>query len=280
MKRFDKAIEAAELNDLLPDSDLVLIDCRFYLDNVNRGQSDYEREHISTAQYAHLDLDLCAPLSPGSGRHPLPSQEAMAQLFGRLGISTTKQVVVYDGANGIAATRLWWMLQLMGHKHAAVLDGGLPAWKAAGFPVASGIERNSPEEFTARFRPELLVSMHEVPSARLLIDSRSPERYQGEFEPIDPIAGHIPGASNRFHLSNYSEGRLLPAAVLREQFEQLLGDVPAEEAVFYCGSGVTACNNLLALAHAGLGEGKMYAGSWSEWCAYEDNGVSVGNEQG
>lgn len=257
--------------------DVVVVDCRFYLGDEEAGRQAYEAGHIPGAQYAHLNEELSGPLVTGSGRHPLPSVEAMVQLFGCLGISGDKQVIVYDDANGIAAARLWWMLRYMGHEQVAVIDGGMPAWKAAGYELAAGIERNDRLSFSGQVRPELLVHKQDIGSEGVLVDSRAPERYRGEVEPIDPVAGHIPGAVNHFHLKNYDDdGRFLPPSVLRQQFEQLLGDIAPAEATFYCGSGVTACNNLLAMAYAGLGEGRQYVGSWSEWCSDPLNPIALG----
>jgi thiosulfate/3-mercaptopyruvate sulfurtransferase len=270
-------IEVKTLADRLVDDEIIIVDCRFYLEDEDAGRKAYEDGHIPTAQYAHLNDDLSGPLTPGSGRHPLLDEASMKFLFGKLGISTGKQVVAYDDTNGVAASRLWWMLRYMGHDHVAVLNGGMPAWKSAGLPLVSGVEKKDPVIFFSHPRPELLVLMKDIESERLLIDSRMPERYRGEFEPIDPVAGHIPGAINYFYQNNYDQdGYLLPPYVIRSRFEELLGDIPPSEATFYCGSGVTACNNLLALAYAGLGDGKHYVGSWSEWCRNPFNPVETG----
>lgn len=274
---FNTVIDAITLAELLAASGVVVIDCRFYLGNEDAGRQAYELGHIPTAQYVHLNEDLSDLSIRGNGRHPLPSEESMSLLFGRLGISAGKQVVVYDDTNGAAAARLWWMLRYMGHEKVAVLDGGLPAWIAAGFSLVPGVEENTPLDFVGHVRADLLVQMSDVGSEGVLIDSRLPERYRGEMEPIDPVAGHIPGARNHSYHKNYdSDGRLLAPSDLRQQFEQVLGGVPAEETTFYCGSGVTACNNLLALAYSDLGDGRLYVGSWSQWCGEPQNPIAAG----
>lgn len=276
MTKFKAMIDAESASSLIEQGDVVVVDCRFYLEDEDAGRIAYELGHIPTAQYVHLNKDLSDLTVAGGGRHPLPSEQDMVELFGRLGIYEGKQVIVYDDANGAAAARFWWMLRYLGHDQVAVLDGGFPAWKAAGLSVVSGIEHNKPEQFTARPRPEMLITMQEIDQTKLLIDSRASERYRGEYEPIDPVAGHIPGAVNLHYQSNYDEnGRFLPPAVLHRRFRKLLGDVPAEETGFYCGSGVTACNNLLALVYAGLGDGRLYAGSWSQWSGDPQNPVAV-----
>jgi len=277
MDSFCDVIEVQTLDSLLADEDIIVVDCRFYLEDVGAGKRAYEVEHIPSAQYVHLNNDLSAPLTPESGRHPLPSEESMTRLFSQLGISPGKKVVAYDGANGVAASRLWWMLRYMGHDTVAVLNGGMPAWNAAGMPIASGIEKKDPANFIGQAHPELLVSMNDINPEMMLIDSRMPERFRGEIEPIDPVAGHIPGAINFFYKNNYDEnGRFLAPALIREKFAQILGAIPPSEVTFYCGSGVTACNNLLALAYAGMGDGKHYVGSWSEWCRNPSNPIALG----
>jgi thiosulfate/3-mercaptopyruvate sulfurtransferase len=233
---------------------------------VEYGRNAYHTAHIPGAVYAHLDEVLSNPPTTDNGRHPLPAPEIMAARFSRLGIDDGTQVVAYDDKNGMVASRLWWMLRYMGHTAVAVLDGGWPAWQAAGLPERAGQEQNEPAQFTGSPRTEWLVLADEVPALPLLVDSRSPERYRGEEEPIDPIAGHIPGAVNYFYQQNWSEdGRYLPAHQIRQQMEAVLDGNPASETAFHCGSGVSACVNLLALAHAGLGNGRLYAGSWSDW---------------
>ncbi len=259
-------IDVETVHDHLGDRSWVVVDCRFDLADPAAGEAAYQAGHIPGALYAHLDRDLSGPPLTDAGRHPLPSPAAMTRFFGRLGIAAGVQVVVYDGGSGAIASRLWWMLRFMGHDAVAVLDGGWPAWLAAGFPVRDGVETRPQALFTGEPRREWLVVIDEVSEARLLIDAREGARYRGEVEPLDARAGHIPGAVNYPYALNLGEdGRFLPAERIREQLAQVLGKVPVKDAVFYCGSGVSACLNLLAAAHAGLGSGRLYVGSWSEW---------------
>jgi thiosulfate/3-mercaptopyruvate sulfurtransferase len=264
---FTTLIEGEVLEQNLERDDWVVVDCRFNLEDLEGGRLAYEKGHIPGAVYAHLDDDLCGPPITDHGRHPLPTPEAMVAKFGRMGIDRTTQVVVYDDANGAIASRLWWMLRYMGHDAASVLNGGWQAWKEAGFPTRSGVELNVPARFAGTAREGWLVTLNDLDGLPLLVDSRAPERYRGELEPIDIRAGHIPGAVNFFYQLNWDgNGRYLPPDLLKERLEQFLGETAVEETTFHCGSGVTACANLLALAYAELGDGKLYVGSWSEWC--------------
>ncbi|MCA9973953.1 MAG: sulfurtransferase [Anaerolineales bacterium] len=268
-------IDVETLARRLADPAWVIVDCRFSLADTAAGRRQYLAAHVPGAVYAHLDEMLSNPPATDRGRHPLPAPAVLTQRFGALGIDGTKQVVAYDDASGAIAARLWWMLRYMGHAAVAVLDGGWPAWQAAGHPTAAGDETNPPALFTGAPRRDWLVTMPEVAAQALLVDSRDGARYRGEMEPIDAQAGHIPGAINYFFQENWGEdGRYLPPDVLRARLQAVLGDTPAEEAVFYCGSGVTACVNLLALAHAGLGNGRLYAGSWSEWSREPENPIA------
>ena len=270
-------VEAADLALLVKHSSVVVADCRYFLDDTEAGRRAYEAGHIPTAVYVHLDEDLCGPPFTDHGRHPLPTEGEMNALFGRLGIAEDTQVVAYDDGGGVAAARLWWMLKFMGHEAAAVLNGGFAGWLTAGYPVESGFRTNEPTLYHGRPRPGMLVRMKDINEGQLLVDSRAAERYRGEIEPIDPVPGHIPGAVNYAHQLNVGDdGRFFSAPLLKERFLHLLGDVPPERAIFYCGSGVTACNNLLALAYSGLGTGRLYVGSWSEWCRDPRNPVEVG----
>jgi len=270
-------VDAQTLAEHLDDPSWVIVDCQFDLGNAEAGWEAYEAAHIPGAVYAHLDEDLSGPPLTDKGRHPLPSPAALTRLFGRLGIDESKQVVVYDNANGVFAGRLWWMLRYMGHEAVAVLDGGWQAWQAAGLPTKAGDEENETAVFTGSPRSEWLVTIDEVDALPLLLDARSPDRYAGKEEPIDARPGHIPGAVNFFFGEAWGEnGRYLPPDELKTKLEALLGDTPADEATFYCGSGVSACVNLLALAHAGLGNGRLYVGSWSEWSADPERTAAVG----
>jgi thiosulfate/3-mercaptopyruvate sulfurtransferase len=244
----------------------VIIDCRFQLNDTELGRRAYAAGHIPGAVYAHLDELLSNPPVTDNGRHPLPPPDVLIERFGRLGIDHSKQVVAYDDKNGMVAARLWWLLRYMGHEAVAVLDGGWAAWQDANLPQQDGAETNAPAQFSGTARSEWVVVADAVPAVARLVDSRSPERYRGEVEPIDPIAGHIPGAVNYFYQQSWSEnGRYLSPAQIRQQLQDILGDTDPDTAVFYCGSGVTACVNLLALKIAGLGNGRLYAGSWSDW---------------
>jgi thiosulfate/3-mercaptopyruvate sulfurtransferase len=255
----------------------VIVDCRFNLSEPDSGRRDYLTAHIPGAVYAHLNEDLSGPPVTDQGRHPLPAPAALAALFGRLGIDASKQVVVYDDASGSICARLWWMLRFMGHERVAVLDGGWVAWVMAGLPVNFGTEYNPGTRFHGSPRGEWLVTLDQVSRLPVLIDSRDPARYRGEVEPLDRVAGHIPGARHRFWKNNLDEtGRFLPPLGLRPAFEALLGQMPADQAVFYCGSGVTACHNVLAATHAGLPTPRLYVGSWSEWSADPSRPVAVG----
>jgi thiosulfate/3-mercaptopyruvate sulfurtransferase len=270
---YQTLISASELAQKLAAPDWAIVDCRFYLGESERGRQDYIQAHIPGAVYAHLNEDLSGELVPGkTGRHPLPAIETFAQTLSNWGIDARVQVVAYDASGGsMAAARLWWMLRWLGHDAVAVLDGGWQHWQSAGYPVASGVEHRAAVPFIPHVRGELGVTTDEVaalledPSIRL-VDVRSGERYRGEQEPIDPVAGHIPGAVNApFSETLDATGRFLPPHELQAYFRRVLGDTAPERAIFYCGSGVTSAQELLALAHAGLGAGRLYAGSWSEW---------------
>jgi thiosulfate/3-mercaptopyruvate sulfurtransferase len=277
-------ISSDELYPHLNDSQWIVVDCRFDLFEPAKGAQDYLQSHIPGAVFAHLEDDLSAAPSGTNGRHPLPAVEDLARLFSKWGIDNGVQVVVYDDRGGGFAARLWWSLRYLGHDSVAVLDGGFPAWQLAGLPTTSGKETNTPAHFKPRVRPEMLVHLDQITPVIgskevLILDGRAPERYRGEEEPIDPIAGHIPGAKNRFWEMNLDEnGYFLPPEVLRKVFEETLGDVSPQSVIGYCGSGVTSCHNLLAMAHAGLPGVRLYLGSWSEWCSDPARPVETGGE--
>jgi thiosulfate/3-mercaptopyruvate sulfurtransferase len=262
-----------------------IMDCRFALNDPGQGRRDYQQSHIVGAVYASLDEDLSGPIIRGqTSRHPLPEVEVFVETLSRWGIDASVQVVAYDGSGGAMAARLWWMLRWLGHEAVAVLDGGWPKWQAEGRPVTDGTELADPRHFLPRLRPELLyqagdvVTMMDKPGICLL-DARSADRYRGENETLDPVAGHIPGARSLPYGGNLSkDGTFLPVETLRTRYQAALGGTPAEEAVFYCGSGVTAAHNVLAVAHAGLGDAKLYAGSWSEWITDPARPVATGVE--
>ena len=261
----------------------VVVDCRFALTDTALGRREYQQSHIAGAIYAHLDEDLSGPIIPGkTSRHPLPEIEKFAQTLSNWGIDNNTQVVAYDAMGGAFAARLWWMLRWLGHESAAVLDGGWPRWEKEGHPVRSGVESRELRAFTPHPRPELLVEADDVLKLRTdpnhhLFDSRSADRYRGENETLDPVAGHIPGAVCLPYAGNLgADGAFLSPEVLKARFEEQLGDIPCERAVFYCGSGVTAAHNVLAMVHAGLGEAKLYAGSWSEWITDPERPMATG----
>lgn len=269
---FSTFISADELCAHLNDPDWVIIDCRFDLSNPSWGREDYLRSHIPGAVFADIELDLSGPVTPDSGRHPLPDPDTLAKKFGQWGIGPDTQVVAYDSQSGSYAARLWYLLRLCGHTRVSILEGDFNLWLQEGYPQRSCGEHSTAREFTGTFDQRKLISAGEL--LRLigsdqpyqLVDSRAPQRYRGEIEPIDRVAGHIPGAVNRFHGENLTpEGRLKPAEQLRAEFLALLDGFSPEQAVFYCGSGVTACFNLAAMEAAGLPGANLYPGGWSEW---------------
>ncbi len=273
---FKTLIDVDSLQELLGQPRLAVVDCRFDLMNPEAGRQAYLRAHIPGARYADLNRDLSAPVGPHTGRHPLPLPEVFAGRLGAMGIGNDTQVVAYDEANGSIAARLWWMLRWLGHDAAAVLDGGFNAWTARGGALQSGEADPAAAERVARhFTPRIdagsVVSTAELERAlqgrkALLVDARAQERYAGAVEPIDPVAGHVPGAVNHPFTANLgADGRFLPAAELERRWQERLPGSDLKNLVAMCGSGVTACHNLLSLEVAGLTGGKLYAGSWSEW---------------
>ena len=266
-------VSPSELRERLDDPECVVVDCRFQLGVPDAGQGAYLESHIAGAVYAHLDHDLCGPIVPGStGRHPLPSPEAAAATCGSWGIDEGVQVVAYDATGGaLAAARLWWMLRWLGHDRVALLDGGWQAWQESGGAVRNGEERRQPRQFTARVRESMVVTADEVNRVRAdaewrVLDARAADRFRGENETIDAVAGRIPGAVSAPYGGTLSPaGRLLPPDALQARFGPLMSGVSADHVVCYCGSGVTAALNVLALEHAGIGGARLYAGSWSDW---------------
>lgn len=269
-------IESAELAAHTEDPNWVVLDCRFDLARPEWGAGEYAQGHVPNAMYVHLDRDLSSPVTPTSGRHPLPAREAFLDALGRWGIDDTVQVVSYDQSSGAYASRLWWLLRWAGHARVAVLNGGFAAWQHAGLPVSKQSGVRQQRHFSPSHAPAELVSTADVADIlatgqlakreRALIDARSADRFAGQNETLDPVAGHIPGARNYPFMRNLdAQGRFLPAPTLRSQWlETLRGRAPSN-AIAMCGSGVTACHNLLALEVAGLSGARLYAGSWSEW---------------
>jgi thiosulfate/3-mercaptopyruvate sulfurtransferase len=261
-------IAPAELTPHLGDSRWAVVDCRFDLADPAWGESEYLAGHIPGARYAHLDRDLSGAKSGTNGRHPLPTLDEMSARFGALGIRPGVQVVAYDQDTGMYAARLWWMLRFMGHDAVAVLDGGFARWAADGGAIQPGRVTPAPASFVGAPRAEWRLTADQVASGGqgLLVDARSPERFRGENETIDKVGGHIPGARNHFFQQNLTaEKRFKPAEELRREWEADLQGTVAADVVMYCGSGVTACHNLLALEIAGLPGARIFPGSWSEW---------------
>ena len=276
---------AGELNDRLESDDLAVIDCRFYLAEPDRGESEYLESHIPGAVYAHLDRDLSVVKSGINGRHPLPSITMMQEQFSAWGIDTKVQVVAYDANAGQIAARLWWMLRYLGHEHVAVLEGGFASWRKAGHPTRGAREKRTARSFQARPRASMRIDITDLleintGKPRLLIDARDPARYRGDSEPIDPVAGHVPGACNRPWQENLDRnGSFLSPETMKEHYAKVFRGSSPDAAVVYCGSGVTACHNLLAMEHAGIRGARLYPGSWSEWCADPERPVETGPER-
>ena len=275
---FTTMIDKATLSKHLGTSNRVIVDCSYDLLDKNAGRKAYLKSHIKGALFADVLEDLSGPPVTDQGRHPLPTEEALNKLFSRLGIDHDSQVIVYDNASGCFAGRLWWMLRYMGHKAVAVLDGGWQSWAETGLAQIGGEERKTRTDFKGEANKDWLVTVDDVPTVELLVDSRDPQRYRGENEPLDKAAGHIPGAVNRFWKDNLDgDGLIKDPEQLRNEFEESLGGVDTDKTVFYCGSGVTACHNLLAVAYAGLAPPRLYAGSWSDWCSDPKRPVATGD---
>jgi thiosulfate/3-mercaptopyruvate sulfurtransferase len=279
---FTTLISTAALALHLDDPALAIIDCRYKLDDATWGEREHAGAHIPGAMYADLGRDLAGPRNGTNGRHPLPDPDVLARTFSRLGIASGVQVVAYDQENGMYASRLWWLLRWLGHDAVAVLDGGFAKWKAEGRATRSGAEPREARAFAGAPRADMSVGVSQVASRVgtsewQLVDARAPERYRGDTEPIDKTPGHIPGATNHFFQWNLDEqGLFRTPEQLRARLKESLGDVSADRLVSYCGSGVTACHNLLALEHAGLKGAKLYAGSWSEWSSDPTRPVEEG----
>jgi thiosulfate/3-mercaptopyruvate sulfurtransferase len=248
-----------------------VFDCRHDLANPKLGGEQYREGHIPGALFAHLDRDLSGRKTGANGRHPLPDPQDFEKWLEKTGLTPHDQAVCYDGGPGAMAARLWWMLRWIGHENVAVLDGGFAKWTKEGHPVTTDVPLFTPFNYPIRPRNDLAADVGAVEKSlgkALLLDARAPARYRGEQEPIDPVAGRIPGAKNRFNLDNLSpDGTFKKPVQLKRELEPLLRDRSPSEVIHYCGSGVAACHNLLAMEIAGLKGGKLYAGSWSEWSA-------------
>lgn len=276
-------ISADTLARLVQASEHVcIVDCRHDLANPEFGRRAYADGHLPGAVFMSLDQDLSGPLNGFNGRHPLPDPLSLKQRLGALGIDSQTQVVAYDDAAGMFAARLWWLLRWLGHEKVAVLDGGLRAWCEAGQALNTQIPQARAVIHDGNPCPTLhtdaaavwdKLELQEI----CLIDARSPDRFRGENETLDPVGGHIPGAVNRFFRDNLNDkGRFLPAQQLRTALESILNGLPPNKVVHQCGSGVTACHNLLAMEHAGLSGSRLYPGSWSEWCSDPSRPVATG----
>ncbi len=273
-------ITPAQLNELQQSSAQVLVfDCGFDLSDRSAGQRNYDAGHLPGAVHIDLETELSGAANGLNGRHPLPKREAFQALMARLGANDDTQIVAYDAA----APRLWWMLRWIGHSAVAVLDGGLPAWKAAGYPARTQAEPPRPAgSITLRAPLAATVGYDQVlanlnDGAYVVLDARAPDRFRGENETVDAIGGHIPGAVNRLFRDNLdADGRFKSAARLRAEFEAVLGQTSPQQVINQCGSGVTACHNLLAMEIAGLGGAALYPGSWSEWSSRPGSPIATG----
>lgn len=276
-------ISATELRSLLAtQNDVLVVDCRYALTDASAGAEAYANGHIPGAHYADLGTLLSGPVTGMTGRHPLPDPQAFADGMAAMGANNDTLIVAYDADDAMFAARLWWLLRWIGHQNVRVLDGGLKAWLEAGGDLNTRAPSAQRGTLALRTRDMPTVTFTDMlenveSRKRVMVDARSPDRYRGENETIDPIGGRIPGALNRFYKENVDAGgRFKPAEELRAAFHELLGDTPPEQVIHQCGSGVSACHNLLAMEIAGLGGGILYPGSWSEWCRQRDVPVERG----
>ena len=284
--KYTTIITPKQLEPHLGEENWAIIDSRFDLVQPQWGEKQYMIEHIPGAVYVHLEHNLSATKSGTNGRHPLPEIEAVTELFSELGIDDDTQVIVYDARGGGIAARLWWMLKYLGHEAAAVLDGGFPEWKRLSLPVRTHRESRIPRQFKSRLNSDLKIAANEVLErisldSSLIIDSRAPERYRGEEEPFDPIAGRIPGAVNRFWQLNLDgDGRFRDPDVLRAEFDSITSGIAPSDTIVHCGSGVTGCHNVLSMSYAGIQGVRLYAGSWSEWSSDPGRPIETGAQSG
>ena len=273
-------VDTETLSRHLDDPRWVVVDCRFVLTDPEAGRRAYAAGHIPGARYAHLNEDLSSPVTATTGRHPLPSPGLLAEKLGRWGVDKRSQVIVYDDTFGAMAARLWWLLRWFGHEAVAVLDAGYPKWVREKRPITTELPSIRPAQFHATINNAMWVGADHVlemlhAKQGILLDARAEERYNGEIEPLDRVAGHIPGSINLpFEDNLHISGKFLPEAELRALYDGLLDDVKPEQVIQMCGSGVTACHNILAMEHAGLKGARLYAGSWSEWITDERRPVA------
>jgi thiosulfate/3-mercaptopyruvate sulfurtransferase len=275
-------VSTEDLAAHLGDPHWIIVDCRFTLTDPDAGRQAYAKAHIPGARYVHLDDDLSAPITDASGRHPLPDPHTLGDRFSQWGIGVNRQVVVYDDSYGAMATRLWWMLRWLGHPAVALLDGGYPKWMREKRPVNAEVPEPHKANCACLPEPSQVVTAEDVLRAsrisdNLIIDARPDRRFSGEFEPFDPVAGHVPGAINWPFDENLDvDGTFLPPEALRENYQALLKGRPAWQVFHMCGSGVTACHNILAMEVAGLPGSRLYPGSWSEWITDPNRPVALG----
>lgn len=279
---YETLISAAELSPRVDDPHWLIVDCRFELGKPETGVAAWRAGHLPNAVYAHLDRDLASPVTATTGRHPLPDVEKFAAMLGRWGITPATQVVAYDADNGTYAARLWWLLRWVGHRRVAVLDGGYKTWTDVGLPTTTSVAQRTPTTFHARPDREAWLDANQV-AERVrqadwrLLDARGAERFAGEVEPIDPVAGHVPGARNHPFATNLAaSGKFAAPDELRTRFAQSQAGVADDRTIVMCGSGVTACNLLLAMEVAGKRGARLYAGSWSEWIRDPSRPVAKG----
>jgi len=282
MDHYRTIISAESLHSSLTDPGLVIFDCRHELMNPQAGARAYAQSHLPGARFTDSETDLAGRKTGRNGRHPLPDPQVFMSWLGRSGVDAGNQVVAYDFAAGSSAARLWWMLRWVGHERVAVLDGGWEGWVKAGLPTTAEVPSIATKTFTGTARPGWVVDAgfvqaHLEDPSIVVLDARTRERFQGLTEPIDPVAGHIPGARNRLFKENLNaEGRFRSPQELRQAFKAVLGEANPEQVVHQCGSGVSACSNLLAMEIAGLEGSRLYAGSWSEWIADPSRPVAKG----
>jgi thiosulfate/3-mercaptopyruvate sulfurtransferase len=265
----------------LADPDWMVFDCRHDLADPDRGRADYASSHIPGARFLHLDTDLSAAKTGKNGRHPLPDPRTLVKKLGRAGVDSRKQVIAYDAQGGMVAARLWWLLRWLGHLPVAVLDGGWNQWVAEGRPQTAELPRPRPARFAGKpgriWVGARYVRAHLDDSRTVLVDARAPDRFRGRNETLDPVGGRIPGARNRFYKDNLDpNGRFKAPEALRIEFAGVLQGSDPGNVVHYCGSGVSACHNLLAMEYAGLRGARLYPGSWSEWCVAPSRPVETG----
>jgi len=283
---FTTLIDVPSLRTLIDGRQVRVFDCRHDLGDPGAGALAYAEGHLPGATHLHLDDDLSGSKNGRNGRHPLPDREAWIALLGRQGVDGDTQVVAYDDSGGMFAARLWWLLRWLGHERVAVLDGGLQAWRDAGETLTTDVPQFSPTVYVPRCARAAMpavdadfVLRHLGDPTVQVVDARSPDRFRGENETLDPAGGHIPGARNRFFRDNLAaNGRFKPAAELAQTFRALLGEREPAQLVHQCGSGVTACHNLLAMEYAGLPGAALYPGSWSEWCSDPQRPVASGSD--